>query len=161
MARFGAEQPDPLYLTALAAGNVGTGLDLLGSCAIPEGLLDRDGDGVQVVVAVSFAANDNQKRLRLQFAGTTVWETDAAAQDIDSGQIVARLDIVRTASGAQLVVGTVMATTTGTFTVGSQAVYVTTADAGNGGLFTVQGEGTADNDVVLRLLRDQQLPNQR
>ena len=65
-----------------AVGNVGLGLDVLHTFSLPANSLQTDGDYLKVIYGGTFAANDNDKRVRAAFGGTD-YETTGATLDID------------------------------------------------------------------------------
>lgn len=156
-----------IHFNTITVGNVGAGLDSLHSFSLPAGSLAADGDYVKAEYSGIFAQNDNQKRVAVSFGGTSY--IDTGGRDVDGNVAdagwVATGTIIRLSSTSVKVRGTIIA----------QFFDITSADVASGntiGGYTfvfnrsitglsnlnsnaitmlVQGEATANNDVVQNL----------
>lgn len=105
---------DALFLYHLSAWWPMTKLDSVVSSSTPAGTgeetirtktmsgdlkLDADGKGWEIEAVVAFAANGNNKRVRLQLDGTDIVDTGAVAFNASSIRLTAR--IIRTGATAQ------------------------------------------------------------
>lgn len=85
-----------------ATGNVGTGEDDLKSFTLPANSLAYNGDFVEVEMRIVVANNANQKRVRIYFGGTNIFDTGATGLAILTAyDIRIHMVIVRTASNVQ------------------------------------------------------------
>jgi hypothetical protein len=68
-----------IYSEEIAVGNVGTGEDTLFTRALAANVLATNNQRIRVEINGSFAANANNKRLRLKFGATTIFDSGAIA----------------------------------------------------------------------------------
>lgn len=64
--------PRCIHIDTASIGNIGTGLDQLQSFALPAGTLARDSDWLRVHYAGTFGANNDTKRIQVEFDGQVV-----------------------------------------------------------------------------------------
>ena len=142
--------PGGLYTwTNSATGNVTTGEDDLYSVALAANFLTVNGDEVVLEIAGTFAANANNKTIKVKFGGTTVFDTTALA--FNAGSWFIRTTIVRTGASAQKAITEWSSSNT---TLLSTCNYTTAAiDTTAGITFSVTGEGTNTNDIVKEFVR--------
>lgn len=130
------------------AGNIGSGEDDLSSYSIPGGTLSADGDFLDFTFTVTFAANTNNKQVKLYFGGTTVYASGAQAQNAGTMELVGR--VIRTGATSQRISVSVRSNTTNFPDV---AEYTTATETLSGSVtLKATGEATADNDIVQKLL---------
>ena len=141
-------------------GNVGGGLDSIFTFTYPASSFKTDGDFSDYWLAGNFAANDNNKRVRLEFDTTQV--EDLNLQDIDALGWLLYGRISRVSNTAVFVMGLNLqgalagdsAATFSTFSVGGYFV-VRPGAIGVTGLLTnskvleVKAEGTANDDITI------------
>lgn len=149
-----------------ATGNVGAGLDPLHSFTLPADTLANDLDFIEAVFGGTFATNDNDKRLAIQFDGQTIF--DSALQDFDGqadrDQWALKTTIIRVTDTfinavTQILIGQFFADGAGTLVStngmirGSVVNGVAVADLDtNAVVFRVAAESgaAATNDIVQR-----------
>lgn len=144
---------DSLYKTPLAnitdVGNVGTGVDDLMSYTVPAGALDTDGKYLEFTAVVTFAANSNNKTVRVVYGSTELYNSSAQPQN--GGTMVIRGTIIRTGAATQDVDITV-STDAGLFT--NLSKYTATTETLSGATtLKLTGEGTTNNDVLQKIFR--------
>lgn len=133
-------------------GNVGAGEDTLHTYTLPAGMLAADGQAVEVEAIVTFAANANNKRIRLYFGATAVFDTGSVAQN--GGSAVIRATIARTGAATQRAMATLVGdpallallTTTSSYTTPTETLSGTV-------VIRSTGEATSNDDVVCRITR--------
>lgn len=131
-----------LYVDTSAVGNVGTGVDDLISYSVPANTLTVDGDMLTVTAYGTFAANGNNKEVKLLFGATTLVTTGVTTQSGGSWWIEAV--VVRDGATAQLAKATFVLS-------GGTAVLATCtqpAETLSGAVvLKCTGEATSDDDV--------------
>lgn len=131
-----------------ATGNVGTGEDDLISYALPDGILTNNGQRLEFEAAFTFASNVNNKRIKLKFGGTTIYDSGALA--LNGGGAVLRAVIIRTGASAQVYSVTVdasLALLANMASVGTAAVDLTAPVT-----FKATGEATSNDDIIQKYL---------
>ena len=131
-----------------ATGNVGTGEDTLHTYTIPANTLSANGEFLRIQQAVTFAANANNKRYKIKYGATTIYDSGTVAQN--GGSAVFDILITRYGVASQYVIihgqlsaGSLLAAPT---------VYQTASETLSGtSVLTDTGEATADNDIVSRV----------
>lgn len=83
-----------------AVGNVGGGEDDLMTFTVPANVLGTDGESLEIIAFGDFAANGNNKRLRLKYGGTTILDTTALGINGDQWRLQAT--ITRTGAATQI-----------------------------------------------------------
>ena len=129
-------------------GNVGTGEDDLITFTVPADTLSSNGDFVDFEMSFSFAANSNNKTVKIYWAGVQIYTTGTQAQN--SGSLVVKGKIYRTGATTQKIVlsqvnNTALFVDETTYTTGAA-----TLSASN--ILKATGEATSDNDIVQRAL---------
>jgi hypothetical protein len=138
-----------VYSQINSVGNIGVGEDTLHTVTIPASGFNQNGDSFEVKCAGIFAANANNKRVRLKFGSITLFDTTALAFNTGDWQIEARIFRTSTTTGRSIVTWTC-----------SNVTLITTCDyqawafnfLTSNALF-VTGEATADNDIVQELMQ--------
>jgi hypothetical protein len=138
-----AEPGASLYTNVSEVGNIGGGEDNLMGYTLVANVLGTNGDYVEIEGYGKFAANGNNKRVRLYFGGTLIFDTTAIAANSGSWWIKAK--VMREASADQKAIASIIATSallppTSTFTDTSISTTSTIA-------IQFTGEATADNDI--------------
>lgn len=151
VATFGGAQA----VNATAGSNVGTGEDDLQSITLLANSLTENGDRVEIQAAGSFAANGNNKTVKLYFGSTVIFGTGAAA--FNGGFWSLRASVVRTGAATQISVATWIGST-----LVSSNVTVATPSATLSSTVTIKvtGEATDNNDITSSLLIVDVLPVQ-
>ena len=128
------------------AGNVGTGEDPLHSYTLPAAMLSANGQAIEVEVVVTFAANANNKRLKLHFGGTVIFDSTAVAQN--GGTCVIRARVTRTGATTQRA----FAYLVGGSSLTDDAQYTTPGETLSGTVvIKTTGEATDNDDIVARV----------
>lgn len=142
--------PGALFSDFTTVGNVGSGEDTLKSLTIDASVLDTDGQSLAFDWNGNFAANANNKRLRIKWNGTTVLDTTALA--INNGSYYASVRVFRVSSSSARVSGFVIHTPAGGGTAVPLLIPATSVSTTFTGsvVFLVTGEATADNDITAR-----------
>lgn len=125
-------------------GNVGIGEDDLYSYSSPSSTFNQNGDCLEVEYAGNFAANANNKRIRMYFGGQLLFDTTALALNGGTWRICASLYRVSTTSLRAIIDYTSSNTTLSfkqTYTAWSGNVLQTN-------ILKITGEATANNDVT-------------
>lgn len=126
-------------------GNVGTGDDVLHSYSLPAGTLANDGQSIVIESGGQFAANANNKRVRVKFGSTTVLDTTALAISAATDW-TARSIITRTGAATQRAL-TVFTSSSSVMLSFTQ--YATPGETLTGAItISVNGEATSNNDVT-------------
>lgn len=130
-------------------GNVGAGEDDLQAKTIEAGVLSADGQSLEVEIAITFANNTNNKRIKIDVGSTVVLDT--AATPFEAGIMTVNFRITRTGATTQRVqgVGIVSSTLAAAPLNVSFGINVTTSETLSG-TFVIKatGEATDDNDIV-------------
>lgn len=144
---------------ATATGNVGSGEDILHTITAPANMVDGTGQRLRITAVGTYAANANNKNLRVRLntaAGTSLFATGALAVNGGDWRLV--VEVMRTA------------TTTGEFATRldcedstiTQAVsfdYISTAVTwSNANTIDITGEATSNNDIVCEWSSAEWLP---
>jgi hypothetical protein len=138
-----------VYSQINSVGNVGVGEDTLHTVTTASGAFAANGDSFEVVCSGTFAANANNKRVRLKFGAITLFDTTALAFNTGDWEIKARIFRTTTTTGRSIVTWTCSnATLTTTCDYQAWAFNFLTTNA----LF-VTGEATNDNDIVQELMQ--------
>jgi len=142
-----------------ATGNVGTGEDILHTISVPASMVDGTGQRLRITAVGTYAANANNKNLRVRLntaAGTSLFATGALAVNGGDWRLV--IEVMRTA------------TTTGEFATRldcedatiTQAVsfdYLSTSVTwSNANTIDITGEATSNNDIVCEWSSAEWLP---
>jgi hypothetical protein len=135
------------YQSTTGTGNVGTGEDTLYSQAVAASVLATDGDAIEFYLALTWAANGNEKRLKVKFGSTTIID-NGTGYGI-GGDIIIRGFIVRTSATTQVCSAEMKFGSVGTITD-----LVTAGETLSGAVtFALTGEATTTNDVVVKIAR--------
>lgn len=137
------------------AGNVGAGEDDLMTYTIPAGLLITNGDYLEFTMTFTFAANANNKQVKIYYGGTTIYASGAQAQN--DGMMQVKGSIIRTGATTQRITFDQDNNTT-LFT--DVAGYTTAGETLSGTvILKATGEATSNDDIVQRLLTVRYFPN--
>jgi hypothetical protein len=135
-----------LNFNTTAAGNVGTGEDDLLTYTIDSNILSKNGDIVEIEAMGVFAANANNKTLKLHFGSETIFSTGAIATNGTEWNL--RATIIRYGASLQRIStvfagDTVLVTETTEFFGGNQDTTSTIE-------IKCTGEATSNDDIVQR-----------
>jgi hypothetical protein len=126
------------------AGNVGAGEDDLFLYEVPANTLNDDKSSLIAYASGTFAANANNKRIKVKFGGTNIFDTGALA--LNAGDWTVHVQIYRTASATQKAVVTINTSNSTLYTTtdySTAAVDLTTPLE-----LKVTAEATSNNDIV-------------
>jgi len=161
---WAAVAPRNIHRNLAATGTVTTGLDNLHSFSLPANSLQADGDYLRVRYGGTFATNDSDKRIQINFDGQVV--NNSTLFDIDSGSwlydiIYARVSSTSVRASVVFMWGNINrdggGTVGGNGAFSGSLVTVTVANLNNNAVtLLVQGEsnasvGTGTDDVVQNL----------
>lgn len=137
-----------LYSSTQASSSAAGGAETaLRQVNLPSQALRKDGDALEIVAAVTFAANTNNKRIRAYFGAVTVYDSDPKPES--GTTLVLRFRIVRSSANSQTII---------TFVDGSaKLLQPGRLDFGNVDMlsaigFRITAQGVAFQDAVLRSL---------
>lgn len=143
-----------LKVDTTAVGNVGSGEDTLITHNLPS-TLDNAGESIEITAFGEFAANANNKTVKLYFGSTVIFTTGAIASNNTDWRIDAT--ILRTGAATQISIAsfsgdTVLVTSTATSTAVTETLS---------GALTIKctGEATTTNDIIQRGLIVRYYPN--
>lgn len=145
-----AWSPITSKLTTLTTpvGNVGTGEDDLMTYSVPTSALASNGQALRVKAAGTFAANANNKRIRLRLGASLLLDSTALA--INGGSWVLDALIIRTGASSQSFVAEIK---TGNALLLNLISAATSAESlASAVTLKLTAEATADNDVVQSLM---------
>lgn len=138
-----------VYSQINSVGNVGVGENNLHSFSVPSSGFAANGDSFEVKCSGTFAANANNKRVKLKFGAITLFDTTALAFNTGDWEISARIFRTSTTTGKSVVTWTCNnATLTTTTDYQSWAFNFLTSNT-----LVVTGEATANNDIVQELMQ--------
>lgn len=137
-----------IYSSTQAASSVAGGAETtLRQVSLPSQALRKDGDALEIIAALTFAANANNKRVRAYFGSVVVYDSDPKPEN--GTTLVLRLRIVRSSATSQTII---------VFVDGSaKLLQPGRLDFGNVDMLTAIGfritaQGVAFQDTVLRSL---------
>lgn len=135
-----------LVVNVTPVGNAGGGEDNLMGYAVPPGVLTRDGEYLEAAMGFTFAANANNKRVRVYFGSTLLYDTSALALN-DKAMSINVLLIRKTATSQVCMARMqandgVLATSSVDYTAAAETLAASTLT------LKATGEATSDNDVV-------------
>lgn len=129
-------------------GNIGSGEDDLITYAIPAGKLATNGDYAEFTMTLSFAANANNKQVKLYYGATNFYASGAQAQDNGTMEITGK--IVRTSATTQKIT---FHQINNTALFPDYANFATASETmANAITLKATGEATSDNDIVQKIL---------
>lgn len=130
-------------------GNVGTGEDTLKTVLLPGGTLDVNGRNIFITSAGTLGNTINNKRIRLKFGATTIFDTGALAITVSADWTLTS-EIIRTGAATQKCITKL---TTNSSVLTSTCKYSTAAETLSGDVnIVLTGEATANNDVVVEMI---------
>ncbi|MGH9753444.1 MAG: hypothetical protein ACREA2_11730 [Blastocatellia bacterium] len=147
-----------IHRNTTVVGNVGGGLDGLHSASVPAASLKSNGDYLRVWLSGEFAANNNNKQIRISFGGQVLIDTGQV--DFDSGDWAYEVVLTRLTSTTVRVsiinsagsINFLDAVVSGSGSVGAGNSVITVSDlAVNALILLVEAQGVADNDVTQNL----------
>lgn len=142
-----------LFVSTTQVGNVGTGEDDLASYSVPANTLAANGQSLWFEASGSYAANTNNKTIRVRFgtAGTNLMFTAPVVAVGAGGSWVIRGRILRTGAATQKALATFM---TSALTVEDTTGLTSALDQTLSGAvtFKVTGEAVSNNDILLETL---------
>lgn len=128
-------------------GNIGTGEDDLITYSLPANSLPRDGAYIEFETAGTFAANANNKQVKIYFGATVIFAT--GAQAFNAGAWTAKCTVIRTGATTQKA-SVQFASSNSLLT--SSAAYTTPAETLSSAVtIKCTGEATANDDIVQQL----------
>lgn len=133
-----------LKIDMTAVGNVGTGEDNLISYAMPAKVLGHNLESLEITAFGTVAANANNKRIKLKFGTTTLYDTTAVAANAGSWEITSK--ITRTASAVEKCI-TKIVSSNSLILDNSNYVLASENTDNNLNIFCT-GEATTNNDIV-------------
>lgn len=132
-----------------AVGNVGTGEDTLLSFPLPANTLSADGMSVRLTAYITFAANANNKTLKVKFGATTGYDSTALAINNAAAFVRVVMDITRTGAATQMLDITITPDNSIIGTLVSREIHTTSAETLSGSVnIIITGEATTTNDIV-------------
>lgn len=133
-----------------SVGNVGTGDDTLHTFTVPGGTLATNGQTVTAYAAGTFAATANNKRLRVKWGATTIFDSGALAVTAASSWVL-EIRIMRTGAATQRCCVTL---TSSDAAITINANYATATETlTSGSALSVTGEATSNNDIVEEIFK--------
>lgn len=141
-----------LSVSSGSVGNVGTGEDDLLTYTLPANTVDTDGSVITIEAFGTYAANANNKTVKLYFGSTAIYSTEANAAN--NGAWYIKATIIRTGAAAQKVLAIMHSDQS---TVQGDAVYsadytATTESLTASLVIKCTGEATSNNDVTQEAL---------
>lgn len=127
-----------------AVGNVGTGEDTLITYTLPAGSMGTNLDRVTGRVSGTFASNANNKRIRLYFGTTAIFDTTALA--FNGGNWVADFEVIRV-SNTQQKASVTFSSSNALLPVSAKYTLVAMTLTSSQ-VIRCTGEATSNNDVV-------------
>lgn len=144
-----------LTVNTTTVGNVGTGEDDLRTYSVPAATLAVNGDHLVWEAAGTFAGTANDKRVKVKFGATTMFDTGVLAITAAGDWQVNGL-VIRTGAATQRCVARFTSTDAALPTATD---YTTAAETLSGAItLKLTGEATANNDIVQELLIVRLLP---
>ena len=138
-----------------ATGNVGTGEDDLHTYSVPADMLNANGDSVRFRFGGTFGATLNNKRLRVRFGSSLIFDTGALAITAATDWEIEG-EIIRTGGATQKSVGTLRTSSSVLAAFCDYATPTETLSSAN--TLKVTGEATANNDIVCELSKIDFMP---
>jgi len=133
-----------IFNTGTTVGNVGTGEDDLHTFSVPAGTMSNDGETLIFESAGRFATSVNNKRVRVRFGATVVFDSASIAVTTQADWAV-RVSVYRTGASTQRCIATF---TSGSAVLSVTSQYATAAENLSGAItFKVTGEATSNDDV--------------
>ena len=134
-----------IHTNTTTTGNIGTGEDTLFSYSVPANTLNTNKDTLVATASGTFATSVNNKRLRVKFGATTIFDSGALAIT-SAADWVLEIEIIRTGTTTQKC--NVRLNTSSSVLLAT-VDYATAAETLSGAVsLIVTGEATADNDIV-------------
>lgn len=145
---IGANINQTVQSAIASVGNLGAGEDDLITHSLSASTLSANGQWIEVIGTITFAANANSKRVKAYFGATTIY--DSTAQIQSGGALQVRILITRTGAATQNATATAVAGAT-TPLFADDSTFTNPAETLSGAItIKFTGEGVADNDIVNR-----------
>jgi len=139
-----------LVIGTSTVGNVGVGEDDLMSWSMPANTLLVNDDSIEIDMAGQFANTANNKRLRIYFGSSLVFDTTSLAISAASDWMVNIL-VIRTGSATQRVRVDFSSTNS---VLATSMKYTATSETMSGAItIKATGEATSNNDVTQTMMR--------
>lgn len=139
-----------IFTDTTTIGNVTTGDDTLKSYTLPVNILFVDKQTINATCSGTFAATGNNKRIRVKYGATTIFDSGAMAISIASSWVV-ELEIIRTSFNTEKCNVRFICSDP---VAGAKTSYSTAAENTTGtSLLAVTGEATATNDIVSEMFK--------
>lgn len=138
-----------LNVNTTEVSNVGTGEDDLITYSVPASTLATDGDSLEITAWGTFAANGNNKTIKIKFGATTILDTTAVAAN--GGSWVIRAGVIRTGAATQQCYASLVTDNT---SLPDIAKYTTAAETLSGAVtLKCTGEATSNADITQKGLK--------
>jgi len=137
-----------LTASTTAVGNVGTGEDNLITYTVPGNLLTVNLDRIKFTSAGTFAANINNKRIRVYFGTTVLLDTTALA--LNGGDWAIDWEVIRTGAATQK--AWCRFSSSNTLLTSLVDYTAPTMTLSSNQTFKLTGEATSNNDISQELL---------
>lgn len=133
-----------INVNTTAVGNVGAGEDDLMTYTVPANVLAVNGDRLEFRMAGTFAANANNKRVRIKYGATTLLDTTALA--FNAAEWAVNGQIIRTGATTQKAIcvfssSSTLLTTTTDYTTPGETLSGTV-------VLKATGEATSNDDIT-------------
>lgn len=136
--------------------NISTGEDTLYTYSVPAAMLSVNKDSIRGFVCGSYAANGNNKTIKVKFGASTFFNTGTAAFNAGSWRI--DFMIVRTGATTQKIIAVYTSSNT---TLDETCSYSTAAETLSGAVtLIVTGEAVNNNDIVGEIFRLEFMPHE-
>ena len=134
-----------IYINSNSVGNVGIGEDTIYSYSIDGNSLNNNGEAILADCVGIFAASLNNKRLRVKYGGTTIFDSGSLAITAATDWSL-KVRIMRTGAATQKCS---VEMSSSSAVLSSSSDYSTATETLSGAVvFTVTAEATTDNDIV-------------
>lgn len=133
-----------LEVNTTAASNASTGETDLISYTLPANTLVNDGDSLEVQAWGTYAANGNNKTVKLKFGSQTILDTGAIAANGGSWSIKA--NIIRTSATTQEIITEILSSNSSVADSATRTAATQTLSDAN--IIKCTGTGGASNDIT-------------
>lgn len=137
-------------------GNINGGEDNLITYTMQPNVLAKDGYNVEIKAWGTFAANANNKTIKLKFGSATLYDTGAVAANDGSWEITAT--VTRTGTAAEQSIASIISSNA--LIISSTTYSVPTVSLSATVIIKCTGEGTATNDVIQKGLLIKVVPQE-
>lgn len=132
------------YSNTTPVGNINAGVDTLITYTLPANVLALDGYSLELKAWGTFAANGNNKELKMLFGSAVLYDTGVVA--VNDGTWMLNATIVRTGAATQQAITTM---TSSNATVANSVTYLVPTETLSGTIvIKCTGEAIATNDII-------------